>query len=47
MIRHTKDSDLKTVLQIMGTVTIKDNVVNRLFVLPEFQSHGFQYVSGI
>lgn len=25
----------------VGTVTIKENAVNRLFVLPEFQSHGF------
>lgn len=27
--------------QFTGTVTIKENAVNRLFVLPEFQSHGF------
>ena len=26
---------------LVGTVTIKDNAVNRLFVLPEYQSHGF------
>ena len=26
---------------LVGTVTIKENAVNRLFVLPEFQSHGF------
>ena len=25
----------------VGTVTIKENAVNRLFVLPEYQSHGF------
>lgn len=25
---------------LVGTVTIKDNAVNRLFVLPEYQSHG-------
>ena len=25
----------------VGTVTIKENTVNRLFVLPEYQSHGF------
>ena len=24
-----------------GTVTIKENTINRLFVLPEYQSHGF------
>lgn len=24
-----------------GTVTIKENAVNRLFVLPEYQSHGY------
>ena len=26
---------------LVGTVTIKENAVNRLFVLPEYQSHGF------
>ena len=26
---------------LVGTVTIKDNAVNRLFVLPEYQSHGY------
>lgn len=26
---------------IVGTVTIKGNAVNRLFVLPEWQSHGY------
>lgn len=26
---------------IIGTVTIKENAVNRLFVLPEWQSHGY------
>lgn len=26
---------------IRGTVTIKENAVNRLFVLPEYQSHGY------
>ena len=25
----------------VGTVTIKENAVNRLFVLPEYQSHGY------
>ena len=25
----------------VGTVTIKENAVNRLFVLPKYQSHGF------
>ena len=27
--------------QFVGTVTIKENAVNRLFVLPEYQSHGY------
>ena len=27
--------------EFTGTVTIKENAVNRLFVLPEFQSRGF------
>ena len=27
--------------EFAGTVTIKENAVNRLFVLPEFQLHGF------
>ena len=26
---------------LVGTVTIKENAVNRLFVLPEYQSHGY------
>lgn len=26
---------------VVGTVTVKDNAVNRLFVLPEFQSRGY------
>lgn len=26
---------------VVGTVTIKGNAVNRLFVLPEWQSHGY------
>lgn len=26
---------------MVGTVTIKGNAVNRLFVLPEYQSHGY------
>ena len=26
---------------MVGTVTIKENAVNRLFVLPEWQSHGY------
>lgn len=26
---------------VVGTVTIKENAVNRLFVLPEWQSHGY------
>ena len=26
---------------LVGTVTIKENVVNRLFILPEYQSHGY------
>lgn len=27
--------------RLVGTVTIKENAVNRLFVLPEYQSHGY------
>lgn len=27
--------------RFVGTVTIKENAVNRLFVLPEYQSHGY------
>ena len=26
---------------LVGTVTIKENAVNRLFVLPKYQSHGY------
>ena len=32
---------LETDEYFAGTVTIKENAVNRLFVLPEFQSQGF------
>ena len=27
--------------KLIGTVTIQNNAVNRLFVLPEYQSHGY------
>lgn len=26
---------------VVGTVTVKENAVNRLFVLPKYQSHGY------
>ncbi len=27
--------------EMVGTVTVKENVVNRLFILPKYQSHGY------
>lgn len=32
---------LETDDRVVGTVTIKENAVNRLFVLPDFQSRGY------